>query len=144
MCLKVASRKLKAETDILVFKCLDYQNGKYCTPFQYVPIDFNKGIEVIEGGNKSLTIEKEWDFIIKKNIRVINHGVHAYTTKAEALDTARHFHKTSGTEMHYAVIPKGTAYYVGLNFEVVAEKMIVFRSKRNYDKYAEGKEIKEI
>ena len=34
---------LVAKEDILVYKCLDCEDGVYCTPFRYMPIVFTKG-----------------------------------------------------------------------------------------------------
>ena len=145
MCLKLASKKLVAETDLLVYKCIDYDKDTdtYCTPFQYLPIVFKDGVTVIEGGNMALTIEKVKNAATNKYVDGINYGVHAYTTKKEAVDTASLF-PASGTEVYYAIIPKDCPYYIGLNFDIVTTKLIVFRTKRNFDKYAKGKEIKEI
>jgi len=143
MCLIVGTKKLVAKTDLLVYKCLDHYGSSYCTPFQYLPIVFNKGVKTIDGGEYALTIEKDYHSRYGGQIRVINHGVHAYIRKSEAEYTASQF-PNSGTEVHYAIIPKGCPYYIGMEFDVVATKMIVFRSKRIFDKYAEGKVIKEI
>ena len=145
MCLKLASKKLVAETDLLVYKCIDYDKDTdtYCTPFQYLPIVFKDGVTVIEGGDNALAIERVWSNQLNKMTTVINFGVHAYTTKKEAVDTANLF-PASGTEVYYAIIPKGCPYYLGLNFDIVTTKLIVFRTKMNFNKYAKGKEIKEI
>lgn len=145
MCLKVATKKLVAKTDLLVFKCLDYKDGgNYCTPFQYLPIKFGEDRKcVIKSGDNALTIEKEWDDNVRGIIDVINIGVHAYTKKEEAEYTASQF-PLCGTKTFYAVIPKGCPYYIGLNFDVVTTELIVFRSKRIFDKYEKEHEIKEI
>lgn len=141
MCLIVGTKKLVAKTDLLVYKCLDKEGRKFCTPFRYLPIKFTNGRCVIESAETALTIEKEWHE--KKLVKVINIGVHAYTDKDISDDIAERFPEC-GTKTYYTVIPKGCPYYVGMKFDVVSTKMIVFKSKEDFDKYAEGKEIKEI
>ena len=146
MCLKVATKKLTAKTDLLVFKCLDCYKDKrtYCTPFQYLPIKFDKDRKcVIKSGDNALTIEKEWNDNVHGLIDVINIGVHAYTTKEASERTARQS-PYCGTKTFYAVIPKGCPYYIGLDFEVVTTELIVFRSKKRFDEYTKEHEIKEL
>lgn len=143
MCLVVGTKKLVAKTDLLVYKCLDYHRGSYCTPYRYLPIVFDKGVKTIDGGEQALTIEKVWSARCGNWVRGISHGVHAYYKKTEAQLTAKMF-PTCGTKVFYAVIPKGCAYYIGMDFDVVATKMIVFRSKKSFDEYAKEHEIKEI
>ena len=145
MCLVVGTKKLVAKTDLLVFKCLDYdkKSRTYCTPFQYMPVTFNKGMKVIGSDGRALTIQKEYQERYGGKVKVINYGVHAYTTRNEAEWTASQF-PNSGTKMHYAVIPKGCPYYIGLQFDIVTTELIVFKTKKDFDKYAEGKNIKEI
>ena len=141
MCLKVATKKLTAKTDLLVYKCLDTEGGSYCTPFRYHPIFFDRGVCHLEGGDNALAIEKEW--IGYKWIKVINFGVHAYYKKREADYTASQF-PGCGTKTFYAIIPKGSKYYLGLDFDVVSTEMIIFRSQRSYGKYAKEHEISEL
>ena len=44
MCLRIKSDKLVAETDLLVYKCLDKRYQRYITPFQYLQIDFDEDV----------------------------------------------------------------------------------------------------
>lgn len=146
MCLKVATKKLTAKTDLLVFKCLDYNKRKrtYCTPFRYLPIKFDKDRKcVIKSGDNALAIEKEWNNGngVHRMIDVINIGVHAYTTKEQAEWVASKFWET---KYYYAVIPKGCHYYIGFDFEVVTTELIVFKFKKDFYEYAKEHEIKEI
>lgn len=141
MCLKVATKKLTAKTDLLVFKCLDVDGSRYCTPFRYYPIFFDGGVCRLNNVDKTLTLEKE--LCDGTLINVINFGVHAFYKKREADWTASQF-PSCGTKTFYAVIPKGCKYYLGINFDIVSTEMIIFRSKRAYDKYAKEHEVKEI
>ena len=125
---------LVAKEDILVYKCLDCLDGKYYTPFQYMPIMFTKGKCVYNKVNMPKS-KCYWN-------DTIGVGIHAYSTKVKAImvakdfhKTAKDFHKTNGTSMHYAVIPKGSNFYIGNNGDIVSNNLIVYRDKRCFDRY---------
>lgn len=140
MCLRIETRKLVAKTDLLVYKCLDsHHTGEFCTPFQYIPVVFENGMAVIDGGKRALLVEWE-HYSDRRAVRVVNYGVHAYTKKIAAEATASYF-RDCGTKAYYAVIPKGCKYYLGTDSDIVSTKMIVFKSKRDYDNYAKEKDI---
>jgi len=134
MCLRRTTVKIVAETDLLVYKCLDKRKYGYITPFQYLRIDFDEDDTcLIKGGDGALQIEDVW---------YINKGVHAYVNKKRADRTSEQFKKDSGTQTHFAVIKKGSPYYIGDSEDVVTTELIVFRTKKAYKKYAEMHEVK--
>ena len=61
---------------------------------------------------------------IENNYR-INIGFHASTAVKSYLDIG----------FRYAVIPRGAEYCLGTGNEIVANQMIVFSSKKKFDKY---------
>lgn len=119
-----------AKEDILVYKCLDCNDGEYCTPFQYMPIVFTKGKYVY---NK-VKMSQKIGCGIRKNA-LVSQGIHAYRTRDKAINVSKGFHGTNGTYMHYAVIPKGSNFYIGDNADVVSNNLIVYREKRCFDRY---------
>ena len=119
-----------AKEDILVYKCLDCNDGEYCTPFQYMPIVFTKGKYVY---NK-VKMSKKIYCGIRKNA-LVSEGIHAYSTRDKAIKVAKDFRKSNGTYMHYAVIPKGSNFYIGDNADVVSNNLIVYREKRCFDRH---------
>ena len=119
-----------AKEDILVYKCLDCNDGEYCTPFQYMPIVFTKGKYVY---NK-VKMSQKIGCGIRKNA-LVSEGIHAYSTRDKAIKVAKDFRKSNGTYMHYAVIPKGSNLYVGSNDDVVSNNLIVYREKRCFDRH---------
>ena len=143
MCLIVATKKFVAKTDLVVYKCLDNNDRKFFTPFYFFPVKFHNGIFIIDCGLGELIIKQEYKSYIRKRIDVIHEGVHAYTKKEAADFTSSQF-PSCGTETHYAIIPKGCPYYIGINFDVVSTKMIVFSDKKAYDNYANEHDVKEI
>lgn len=118
---------LVAQEDILVYKCLDCTNGEYCTPFQYMPIIFTKGKYAYNKVNMPKS-KCYWN-------DTIGVGIHAYSTRGKAIMAAKDFHKSNGTSMHYAVIPKGSNFYIGNNDDIVSNNLIVYREKRCFDRY---------
>ena len=119
-----------AKEDILVYKCLDCNDGEYSTPFQYMPIVFTKGKYVY---NK-VKMSKKMYCGIRKNA-IVSEGIHAYSTRDKAIKVAKDFRKSNGTYMHYAVIPKGSNFYIGSHEDVVSNNLIVYREKRCFDRY---------
>lgn len=119
-----------AKEDILAYKCLDCNDGEYCTPFQYMPIVFTKGKYVY---NK-VKMSQKIGCGIRKNA-LVSQGIHAYSTRDKAIKVAKDFRKSNGTYMHYAVIPKGSNFYVGSNDDVVSNNLIVYRGKRCFDRH---------
>lgn len=121
---------LIAQEDILVYKCLDCEDGHYCTPFQYMPIIFTKGKYVYGKSDMDESI-----YCGKGERAGIYAGIHSYGTKAAAIATSRSFHYDDGTSMHYAVIPKGSNFYIGIDEDVVSNNLIVYREKRCFDRH---------
>ena len=119
-----------AKEDILVYKCLDCIDGEYSTPFQYMPIIFERGKYVY---NK-IRISQKIGCGIRESA-LISKGIHAYSTRGKAISLIRDFRKTNGTSMHYAVIPKGSNFYIGKNDDVVSNNLIVYREKRCFDRH---------
>ena len=66
---------------------------------------------------------------------LVSKGIHAYSTRDKAIMVAKEFYNTNGTSMHYAVIPKGSNFYIGNNDDVVSSNLIVYREKRCFDRY---------
>ena len=123
-----------AKEDILVYKCLDYENGEYCTPFRHMPIMFTKGKYVYNKVNMKESVA----CCANEKFACIYSGIHAYSAKVKAIMVAKDFHKTNGTSMHYAVIPKGSNFYVGVYDNIVSNNLIVYREKRCFDKEYES------
>lgn len=125
------SKLFKAETDLLVFKCLDHYDSLYqkkvlCTPYQYTPIEFD--------GNGMCIIESEIEKTRFCNTYAIIRGVHAYYMRWKGVLIAGLFKETK-MRCHWAIIPKGSEYYIGDEQCIVSNKLIIFKSKVAFDKY---------
>ena len=118
---------LVAKEDILVYKCVDCKNGKYYTPFQYMPITFTKGKYVYKKANMPKS-KCYWN-------DTIGVGIHAYRTKTAAIALSKSLYRGNGTSMHYAVIPKGSNFYIGNKNSIASNNLIVYREKRCFDRH---------
>ena len=116
-----------AKEDILVYKCLDCNDGEYCTPFQHMPIVFTKGKYAYNKVNMPKS-KCEWN-------DTIGVGIHSYRAKDKAIALSKSFYWGNGTSMHYAVIPKGSNFYIGNNGDIVSNNLIVYREKRCFDRH---------
>lgn len=138
MCLTTSSKRLKAETDLLVYKCLDSSNGEngveYCTPYQYLPITFNDGV-----CNMKSKLEGKSNYV---HIQHIDIGIHSFFDKFSADATAMQFHKQDGTKVFYAIIPKGAEYFFGCDGDIVSNKLVIFKYKKGYTAYAKENIVK--
>ena len=122
---------LVAKEDILVYKCLDCEDGVYCTPFRYMPIVFIRGKYVYNKVN----MDKSVVCCKKDEGAYVYSGIHAYITKDKAIKISKEFNDTNGTSMHYAVIPKDSNFYVGQSDDIVSNNLIVYREKRCFDRH---------
>ena len=127
---------LVAQEDILVYKCLDCIDGEYCTPYQCMRLSFTKGKYVYKKVN--MVTEAICTNCGRGMSTGINVGIHAYGTKGAAIAYSKSFHNWYGTSMHYAIIPKGSNFYIGQDEDVVSNNLIVYREKRCFDKHYKG------
>ena len=134
MCLIVekGTNKRKAKTDILVYKCLDNNYGNYCTPYMYFPVYFEDGKYVLK--------VKHFSYNNDKKVVIVEEGIHSFYLEWCAQDVVTTFHEADGTEKHYAIIPKGANYYIGNDGDIVSTELIVFETKKDYDKYVKSSE----
>lgn len=139
MCLIKLSNtgKMKAETDLKVYKCLDYNRSydRYSTPFQFMRVEFDK--------NGKFAFEMDAD-LLNEVCKMVEEGMHAYRAKAAADITSAKFHEDNGTKTHYAVIPKGSYYYIGNKCDIVSNRMIIFKWKKDFDAYAKENKVKTV
>lgn len=95
------------------------------------------------GDNKILWINT-WKSIVRRTIhrynRLLTACLHLKTNVLGNIDKGFHAYiKNSGGEyrhgLRYAIIPKGAEYCFGTFDEIVANQMIVFSSKKKFEKY---------
>lgn len=125
-----------ADEDIMVLKELIHLKwSAYVTPYYGACVCFNEdGIATLESLKKgvhrknSLIIEEIKypfgieDFEIGKFY--VAEGVHSY------------IRQDINSTYYYAIIPKGSYYYIGIDNDMVSDKLIIFKDKESYEKYA--------
>lgn len=131
MCLKInntfhkKSKSLKAKQSILVYKVLEKDNvskNKYCTPYKKMAINFNE--------YDGMFFYKNTRMVRSENEYFILNGIHSYFDDMIAkreVQIFKHWYT-----MHYAVIPKGSKFYIGNDGDIVSTNLVVFRTKKDY------------
>lgn len=125
---------LVAEHSILVYKILERYMGKkynnqYHTPYMGTPINFCD-----EGDNmyfyKTTRLQKDL------TNTYISKGIHSFFDKKTAIDDVNTYNEAELFRMsiHYAVIPKGSKFYIGEDGDIVSTNLVVFKRKKDYDK----------
>ena len=125
--IKDYSKPFVAEKDIIVYKALDHRDsstGKKTlrTPYQYCPISFTDGKCVMDGD-----LECTYD----KNVSI---GFHTFTSEGLISLVCEMFTATKMTK-HWAIIPKGSKYFIGIEDEIVSNKLIIFKTREDFRKY---------
>ena len=115
-----------AENDIIVYKALDHLdtdgNKCCCTPYQYFPITFIYGMCILNA-----VLEKEKNFYV-------NIGIHSFSKEKRCDNTCSIFIENE-MKKHWAVIPKGSEYFVGIDDDIVSDNLIIFNTREDFEKY---------
>lgn len=143
MCLTIKTtfhkegKPIVAERSILVYKMLERYmgkgyNNKYHTPFVGKTINFCD-----EGDNmyfyKTTRLQK--DLSAYDSNKYISKGIHSFFDKKTAIDEADAYdERVYRMSIHYAVIPKGSKFYIGDDGDIVSTNLVVFKRKKDYDK----------
>lgn len=117
-----------AKEDILVYKRLLLREEGYITACRAYPVTFTDGIAVLEA---TIIVEKWMYRCVTKwhKDRIIGLGIHSYRTPPFCL------------RVNFAIIPKGTTFYVGDNNDIVSEKLIIFQFEDHYKEYCTKNQI---
>ena len=126
---------LVAENDILVTKllCSTTKKGWFGQRTAMTSMRFHK---IKFGFKKEKTLEDNFGLNETEDLIYVTNGIHAFTgVGGISCGNIDRLVSTYGDVEHYAVIPKGTKYYLGVSGDIVAEKMIIFWDKDAYDNY---------
>ena len=129
------SKPFVAEKDIIVYKALDhcdiYGTKKIRTPYQNCPINFVDG--------KCVMVSK----LEELNKYNVGKGLHSFRNEEEIKITCAFFPETKMTK-HWAIIPKGSEYFIGKDEDVVSDNLIIFKSREYFRKYKREHECTKI
>ena len=70
-------------------------------------------------------------------------GVHAFTSEERINIRCNMFPETKMTK-HWAVIPKGSKYFIGDLDDIVSNKLIIFRTREDFRKYKREHECSKL
>ena len=131
---------LVAKQSILVYKVLRIEGKHYYTPFIAKGINFDDEYGMFFYKTTRFSFDKE--YLSKHNYKhLVVKGAHSYVNLARANYDKIFFEILSGstttTHIHYAIIPKGSKFYIGNDSDIASSNLVVFE---NETKYNENKE----
>ena len=133
---------LVAKQSILVYKVLEVEGKHYCTPFQYKTINFDDEYGMFFYKTTRFSIDKTCLYLSNGHKCAYNaynvlKGIHSYIDFDEANYTNDYIKGLCGSNpnIHYAIIPKGSKFYIGYHCEdIVSSNLVVFKNKTKYNK----------
>lgn len=125
-CFVLKPKPFIAKSNILVYKLLEYKDGRYKTPYQKAPIWFSggkwEGWQTMFGMSYCAVSGFNWE---------VDEGFHSYWTEAAISDIQK-----AGREIFYAVIPEGSNYYIGTDGDVVSDRLVILNHEYNGKEYS--------
>ena len=110
-----------ADKDLIVCKLLIKRIFKFYTPVVYDRVKLNKPFIC---DTEVMIVQQD---PLRGTFPYVSHGIHAYITKRGLIFS-------DNTVQRFAIIPKGTKYYVGTDDDVVSDQLIIF-SRLGFIKY---------
>lgn len=128
---------LVAKQSILVYKVLEVIGKHYRTPYMLESVNFDDEYGMLFYKTTRFSFDKE--YLSKRNYKhLVVKGAHSYFSLDRANYDKIFFEILSGSAtIHYAIIPKGSKFYIGSNYDIASSNLVVFE---NEDKYNENKE----
>ena len=127
---------LVAKQSILVYKVLRIKGEHYYTPFMSKDINFDDEYGMFFYKTTRFSFDKE--YLSKRNYEhFVVKGVHSYIDFDKAKHTNDFLQSLGVSNIHYAIIPKGSKFYIGSNCDIASSNLVVFE---NEAKYNENKE----
>lgn len=129
---------LVAKQSILVYKMLEAKGKNYRTPYMNKAVNFDDEYGMFFYKTTRFSIDRTYFY--KKYHYDVSRGIHSFFDFDKA-NCAKDYHTNFGlnitTNIHYAIIPKGSKFYIGSNYDIASSNLVVFE---NETKYNENKE----
>ena len=131
---------LVAKQSILVYKILEVKNNHYRTPYMNKAVNFDDEYGMFFYKTTRFGIDRVFLYTQKYEYLVAR-GIHSYIDLAKA-----NYNKdwiqdccclNAIANIHYAIIPKGSKFYIGAEGDIASSNLVVFE---NETKYNENKE----
>lgn len=115
MCLhlKKGTRAKIAKEDIVVYKCLEMEDGKYITPYMHFNVEMGKTYSSELTKFKATPIFKYDTFDCYADVF---QGLHTFVN----YDETKRFCQLHNRILVKCIIPKGSTYYVGIFADIAA------------------------
>lgn len=122
---------LVAKQSILVYKVLEIEDKHYRTPYEYMAINFDDEYGMFFYKTTRFSIDKR-----NRNYYSVPSGIHSFLDFDEANYANERMKnlRDSNANIHYAIIPKGSKFYIGRDFDIVSSNLVVFKNKTKYNK----------
>lgn len=139
---KVKSDKpiaLVAKENILVYKVLEVKNNYYRTPYMLKGINFDDEYGMFFYKTTKFGIDRVRFFDQGREYCEydVSKGIHSYFDFDNANRDFNCLKSLGVSNIHYAIIPKGSKFYVGIEGDIASSNLVVFE---NETKYNENKE----
>lgn len=131
---------LVAKQSILVYKVLEVKNKHYRTPYMLKGINFDDEYGMFFYKTTRFSINRtHYSYYYTQYHYDVSKGIHSYFVFDAANNASEHIKIMSGSNsnIHYAIIPKGSKFYIGIDSDIVSSNLVVFE---NEAKYNENKE----
>lgn len=127
---------LVAKQSILVYKMLEVKGKHYRTPYRSKAVNFDDEYGMFFYKTTRFSINRTY-FCGQYHYGVLR-GIHSYFVFDEANNINYYLNKNFCiSNVHYAIIPKGSKFYIGSNYDIASSNLVVFE---NETKYNENKE----
>ena len=123
---------LIAKQSILVYKVLEIEGKHYYTPFISKGINFDNEYGMFFYKTTKFSIDRD----DQRHYDVLR-GIHSCIDFDKANCISGYFKIFGVSNIHYAIIPKGSKFYIGSDCDIVSSNLVVFE---NEAKYNENKE----
>ena len=136
---------LVAKQSILVYKVLEVKGNYYRTPYMIKTVNFDDEYGMFFYKTTRFGIDRVRFFDQGREYREYNvsKGIHSHIDFDKAnrdinyLKQFFNLYLCSAPNIHYAIIPKGSKFYIGAEGDIVSSNLVVFE---NEAKYNENKE----
>ncbi len=126
---------LVAKQSILVYKVLEVKNNHYYTPYMLKAANFDDEYGMFFYKTTRFSINRT-HYYGQYHYDVLR-GIHSYFDFDKAKHTSDFLLTLGVSNIHYAIIPKGSKFYIGTEGDIASSNLVVFE---NETKYNENKE----
>lgn len=115
--------------DINVYKVVGVKYGYFYSPYQITPIIFIKNKAILKSSLQQGSCKRDKTFSGNRLYIEIYKGIHGYTEHKFACEDAVFLEDTfiNRAIICKAIIPRGTKYYLGVDGDIVAKKLIIYK-----------------